>query len=140
MEISTIEKVWELQKRLEAFPLVSTPTNHRVWGGLYAREIFIAAGTIWIGRVHRKDHFFVVLEGSSTMTTDEGPRRLEGPEVLMVKAGSKRAGICHTDCRFITFHRTEFTDIDEVVEDLVEIEPNSLYDNLNGILPPKEDL
>ena len=140
MELTTVEKVWELQKRLEAFPLVSTPTNHRVWGGLYAREISIAAGTIWVGRVHKRDHFFVVLEGLSTMTTDEGPRRLQAPEVLMVKAGSKRAGICHTDCRFITFHRTDETELEKIVDDLVKAEPNTKYDYLNGIIPPKEDL
>jgi hypothetical protein len=140
MELATVEKVWELQRTLRALPQATLPTRHFLCNGMYGREIFIPAGTVYIGKVHRTDHFFVILRGQSVMTTDEGTRNIQAPEVLVVKAGSKRAGVALSDCIFIAFHRTDETEIDDIEADLTEPDPTSCYDVFNKLLPFKENL
>lgn len=134
------EQIVEFERRAKSLPQVAMPTKHMLVNGMYGREIFIPAGTIYVGKTHKTDHFFIILSGNSTMTTDDGVMNIEGPRVLTVKAGSKRMGVANTDCRFIAIHRTDQVELLDIEKDLTEFEPNSRYNVLNEIVPPKEDL
>lgn len=140
MDMIVKEQIGTLQKLLANLPQVDMPTRHWLINGMYGRLIFIPAGTAYVGRVHKTDHFFIILHGRSTMTTDDGPQSLEGPMILEVKAGSKRAGIAHTDCFFIAIHRTDKTNLEDIAKDLVEEDPTGRYDIYNHVKPLLEDL
>jgi hypothetical protein len=141
MDMAVRQSIDKVQTELAKFPQVGDmKTNHFLVNGMYAREIFIPAKTLYVGKVHKTDHYFVVLAGSTVMTTDDGTQTVDAPALLTVKAGSKRMGIAITDCRFVAFHRTDKTELIDIEEDLTEYEPNSRYNVLNQEIPLKEDL
>tara|TARA_R110000744_G_scaffold56386_3_gene118963 strand:- start:1826 stop:2386 length:561 start_codon:yes stop_codon:yes gene_type:complete len=96
---------------------VAIPVEHRFSGGIYAREITIPKGTLLTGRIHKFDHFDIMLSGDVTVSTDNGEvKRLTGLNIMEGKAGKKRAGFAHEDTHWITFHSAEERDPKEMYE------------------------
>jgi hypothetical protein len=119
-------------------PQIEMPTDHWLILGMYARRILIPAQTVFVGRVHKKPHFFITAMGVATISTDDGFQRVNAPSILCVAPGTKRVGVAHTDCVFITVHRTDETDLKAIAEDLVEYDPRARYDEANNIVQLKE--
>ena len=113
----SVEAVRELEAALIGFPQVDLSTTHLVHGGLSARTILIPAGTVLTGALTNCDNV-CVLCGDITVTTDTGPVRLLGFNVLPAKAGSKRVGVAHADTWWTTLHRTDLTDIAAIEEEM----------------------
>lgn len=118
--ISTPERRDKLQS-LELAMLqedqVSIPVNHMFSGGIYAREITIPKGTLLTGRIHKFDHFDIMLSGDVTVSTDSGEvKRLTGLNIMEGKAGKKRAGYAHEDTHWITFHSAEERDPEQMYD------------------------
>lgn len=82
------------------------PVEHHFHDGMYIREIVIPAGTILTGRIHKYDHFDIMLSGDITVSTNDGVRRMEGFHILNGNRGKKRAGYAHSDTHWITVHRS----------------------------------
>ena len=96
---------------------VDIPVKHRFSGDIYAREITIPKGTLLTGRIHKFDHFDIMLSGDVTVSTDNGEvKRLTGLNIMEGKAGKKRAGYAHEDTHWITFHSAEERDPEEMYE------------------------
>ncbi len=96
---------------------VDIPVEHRFSGGIYAREITIPKGTLLTGRIHKFDHFDIMLSGDVTVSTDSGEvKRLTGLNIMKGSAGKKRAGYAHEDTHWITFHSAEERDPEEMYE------------------------
>mgnify|MGYP000462780243 CR=1 FL=1 len=91
------------------------PLIHSFGGGMYVREIFIPAGILLTGKIHKHEHPNFLMEGKVSMITEDGGARvMEGPQSLMSPAGCKRALFTHTPTWWITVHlnpngHTEFT-------------------------------
>ena len=105
----SILEVRRLEQALAVLPQVDVQPQLVVHGKLAARTIFIPAGTILTGVLTNCDNVCVVC-GDITVTTDEGPRRLTGYNILSAKAGSKRAGVAHSDTWWTTIHHTMLVD------------------------------
>jgi hypothetical protein len=96
---------------------VTIPVEHRFSGDIYAREIKIPKGTLLTGRIHKFDHFDIMLSGDVTVSTDNGEvKRLTGLNIMEGKAGKKRAGFTHEDTHWITFHAVEERNPEEMYE------------------------
>lgn len=96
---------------------VPIDVNHRFNGGIYAREITIPKGTLLTGRIHKFDHFDIMLSGDISVSTDTGEvKRLTGLNIMEGKAGKKRAGYAHEDTHWITFHCAEERNPEEMYE------------------------
>ncbi len=94
------------------------PLTHHICNGVYARELFIPAGTILTGRIHKTKHISIIQQGDISVMTEEGMKRIQGPAVIQSEKGMKRAGYTHADTIWITIHPTELTDIDEIENSL----------------------
>jgi hypothetical protein len=81
------------------------PLLHEFPHGLYVRTIFIPAGTVLTGKLHRHPHPNLLHEGIVEVVTEEGGTEfLEGP-CFMISAGlTKRALVAHTDVIWTTIH------------------------------------
>src|SRR6185369_9560089 len=101
------ESVVRLQREMEKMPQVELPTEHHFADGMYCRSLFRPAGTLIVGKVHRKEHFYIVASGTIKVTTDDGVREITGPAVLVSSPGTKRAVLALTDATCMTVHRTE---------------------------------
>lgn len=96
--------IYRLEAELLKLPQVEMPVEHAFCSGLYARTMHIPAGTALTGAEHAADCFFVVREGCLFVTTDAGPVELKVGQMLVSRAGTKRAGVAFTDVVITTFH------------------------------------
>ena len=111
------ERVRELEDHLAQLPQIALPTSHLVHAGMYARTVFIPAGTVLTGALTLQDNV-CVMHGGITVTTDDGPQVLEGFHVLPALAGSKRAGVAHLDTWWTTLWTTDLEDVGAIEESL----------------------
>ena len=100
----TRERILSLEAAMEGAPQVECPLRHFFANGLYARELFIPAGTCAVGKIHRHEQMTMVLGDVTIVTPGEEPRRITSCEVFVSPAGIKRAVYAHSDTFFTTFH------------------------------------
>jgi hypothetical protein len=96
--------VFALQRQLEQLNQVELPLTHHFAPGLYAREIFLPAGTIVIGKVHRHAHPNHIKSGHVIVATAEGVMELKGEQKFISPPGTKRALIVIEDTVWTTYH------------------------------------
>ena len=95
------------------------PLAHTFAPGAYARTILIPKDTLLVGKIHRHAHLNMLMEGTVSVATEEGPIVMQAPKVLVSKAGTKRVVYAHTDVIWTTVHLTESTDLDEIEEQII---------------------
>ena len=95
------------------------PVKHSFADGCYIREIFNPANELLVTKIHKKEHPFFLMEGKMSILTEEGIQHIEAPYNGITKPGTKRIIYTHTDCKFITVHATEKTDIKEIEKDVI---------------------
>lgn len=120
-------KVRRLQGELAQLPQYEPRTRHYFADGMYCREVYRDAGVLVVGRVHKKEHLYVIASGTVQMTTDEGVREVTGPAVFVCKPGTKRAVLSLTPATCLTMHRTDNTDLEALERELVEDDPDACY-------------
>jgi hypothetical protein len=112
------EKITELEKAIQNVPTecqVSFENLHNFCPGLYARTVFMPAGTVLTSKIHKTQHFFVVSKGSCTVVNSHGERELiTAPYLGTTMPGTKRALLIHEDTIWTTFHATDLTDVAEI--------------------------
>ena len=113
------QKVDRLESFILQMPQVDLQTTHALSGCVYARTIFIPAGTVLTGAVHKKDHINVV-HGDISVSTDDGMKRITGYHVLPTKAGMKRHGFAHGDTHWTTLCETQLDEVEAIENELVE--------------------
>lgn len=81
------------------------PLTHKFCDGMYVREIFIPAGTLLTGKIHKHEHPNFLLMGTASMITEDGGLiMMSAPQSLISPAGCKRAIYALTDLRWVTVH------------------------------------
>jgi hypothetical protein len=113
------EQIAELGALLRQMPQVNPQTTHMLCGGVYARSVFMPAGTAVVGCIHKSNHIIVQVCGDTTITTPDGPVRLTGWHMFPVKAGAARALYIHEDTIWTSFHHTTKTTVEEIENDLI---------------------
>lgn len=114
------------QSMLERGAVVELPVTHRFTPGLYAREIFMPAGTLLTSKIHRTEHPYVVLTGRvSVLIPGVGVETLEAGHCGVTKSGTRRVLFIHEDTRWVTFHpladgESSEADLPAIEERLIE--------------------
>ena len=93
---------------------------HRFSDGVYARELFIGAGELIVGKKHKTEHFNIISKGDISIATQEGVMRVEAPYTFVSKAGIQKIVYAHTDTVWTTIHKTDLTDIPTLEREMVE--------------------
>lgn len=126
--VSLRQKVEALQQMVSALPQYEPETRHFFHGGMYCREVWREAGVLVIGKVHRKEHFYLIASGTVLITDGDGmPQRFTGPHLITSAPGVKRAVHAVTDVLCMTFHRTDATSIEAAEAELVDDDPDAMY-------------
>ena len=129
------QAVEALQVELSKLPQVELPTEHIFHGGMYCRQLFQPAGSLVVGKVHKKEHFFMVVQGTVAITGDGETLLYTAPFMLTSKPGTKRALYAETDVVYMTIHRADSTTVEAVEDELVENDPTSMFAVGNKIKP-----
>jgi hypothetical protein len=112
------KQVFAIEERMKILdlPPVETICPHTDYfsKGVYGREIFIPAGTILIGKIHKYEQMNVLLSGDLSVLTEDGVKRVRPPFVVVSPPGTKRIAYAHVDSRWLTVHGTELRDVDEI--------------------------
>ncbi len=114
-------------ERIESFNLLESmlleheqpeiPVTHRFHGDMYMREITLKKDTLLTGRIHKFDHFDIMLSGKIMVSTNDGEvKELSGLNIMKGKAGKKRAGYVLEDTYWITIHSAQEQDPENMIE------------------------
>jgi len=113
------KSILSLEDELRKHEQLDLPVKHFFAPGLYVREIFMPAGSVVTGKIHKHAHFNVILAGKVTVSTEFGVEEYEAPCRFVSEPGTKRAVYVHEDCIWQTFHPTDKTDLAEIEEDVI---------------------
>jgi hypothetical protein len=127
------DKVETLQAEVSKLPQYEPKTKHTFYAGMYCREVWRAAGVLIVGKVHKKEHFYLIVSGTVAITTDDGVQSITGPHLLCSKPGTKRAVYAETDALCMTFHVVEAKTVEDAENELVEIDTNSMFTIGNNV-------
>jgi len=128
--------ILKLQAEMAKLPQVELETLHYFADGMYCRWLYRPKGTLIVGKVHKKEHFYLVIQGCVQVEKT----LYRAPSICVSAAGTKRAVLALEDSVCITIHRTDKTDLDEIEKEIVEDDPDALFDFRNHLklkeLPP----
>ncbi len=135
--VPTKDEILRLQSEMVKMPQAELETEHYFSGGMYCRKLIRPAGTLIVGKVHKKDHFFLCAKGQIIAWSEKGMVTLNEGDVICSKAGTKRVTLAVTDAIGITFHRTNKTDLDKIEKELIEPDETALFDACNKLKIPE---
>lgn len=96
-----------------------TDTQHYQIKGVYARTMFVPAGMLVTGKIHNFESIGILAQGTMRITNGETSVVVSAPYISVDKPGIKRLGYAETDCTFISVHRTDAVEINDIEDELV---------------------
>jgi hypothetical protein len=132
--VATLASIERLQAAAAKLPQAELHTEHFFADGMYCRALFRAADTLIIGKVHLREHFYMVMSGEVTIVGDGYKERVKAPRVFVSKPGTKRAVYAHEDSLCLTVHRTDETDLDKIEAELIEEDETAMFDSHNKLI------
>lgn len=114
------DKVAALGHAMLGLPQVEMPVWHHFAPGVYAREIFMPAGTIVVGHKHKTEHLNIITQGECIVSMDGRVMRLKAGGVVKSNEGCQKAFYIISGTKWITIHPTEETDMDKLEEIHIE--------------------
>ena len=71
------------------------------------------------------------MKGEMSIITEEGSERIKAPYQGITKAGTKRVIYTHSECVFITVHRTDNLSVTDIENEVIA----SSFDEVNLTVP-----
>jgi quercetin dioxygenase-like cupin family protein len=134
-EVAELSNVKRLQELMAKMPQVQLETRHYFADGMYCREVPRPAGTVIVGKVHKREHFYMVTKGRVAVVVGNESKEYVAPCIIVSKPGTKRAVYAIEDSVCLTVHRTNLVDLDEIEAELLEYDETSLFDARNELKP-----
>ena len=109
------------------------PLTHTFSESVYCREIFMPAGMIVVGHVHKTTHINIVSKGKALVWMNGEVVEITAPFTFESKAGVRKVLYIIEDMFWSTIHVTNETDTDKLKDILVDIKASEglTLDNLN---------
>lgn len=98
------EKVAYLAHQFLKLPQTPCPLTHILQPGVYIREMFLPAGTLFLGRAHRYGHECRLVSGSVIHITAEGKQMISAPFTMHTVPGYHMVLYAMTDAVGRTIH------------------------------------
>ena len=118
-ELGTMPEILRIEQELLQMPQVELPIEHYQIDGVYARSMFIPAGTLLTGKIHNFESIAILAKGRIRITNGTESYIISEGHIMVDKPGVKRLGYAETDVIFITVHRTDNTEIEAIEKELV---------------------
>lgn len=109
--------------RRELVP-VECPIANYFAPGLYAREMFIPAGTTLTGKIHKYANLSIMSKGALELFLEDGTTQIvRAPFTYVSPPGTRRAAHALEDTVWTVIHATEKTDVDEIEREFIAQSP-----------------
>ena len=129
-------QVENIQTALSRLPQYEPITDHYFHGGMYCRKVSRIAGALVVGKVHKKEHFYICVTGQMIVWNENGATLLNAGDVLLSPPGTKRVVYAITDAIGMTMHIVNAKTIEEAETELVEEDLSSTYSIGNKVKIP----
>lgn len=115
------EKVAHMAKAMLRRNPIEAPVFHHFSPGLYLREIRMAAGCVVVGKIHKTEHFNILVQGACLLIHEDfTSEELRAPMVFVSKAGVQKVLYILEDMIWMTTHVTEETNLVKLEAELIE--------------------
>lgn len=94
-------------------------TAHYFAPGLYGRRLVLEPDSVIVGKIHKADHTFMLLQGECWLASTAGLQHIEAPYTCKSKQGIQRAIFAETKCILLTIHTTNTTDLKQLERELI---------------------
>jgi hypothetical protein len=135
-QILTLQDAMEQALAAGELDPAACPVTHHFAPGAYGREIFIPAGSLVVGKIHKHAHLNVISQGECSVYTEDGIREFKAPHTFVSQPGTKRVVLARTDLVWTTVHVTNETELDKI-EDYVIAKSYDELAQLEGTEPMK---
>lgn len=127
------DAIASLEQYVRALPQAELPTRH-FWSNddrMYCRAVFRKAGVVIIGKVHKKEHLYLVMHGRVQIGKTEYP----AGSIVVSTPGTQRAVFALEDSECATVHLldTPTRDLNLIEQELLEPCPDALFDSSNKL-------
>lgn len=126
-------KVMDLQEAMSQFPQVELETKHYFAEGMYCRWLYRPIGTTIVGKIHKKEHFYIIAKGKVAVSDGDQTKIYEAGDVIVSRPGTKRAVHALEDSICLTVHRTNKHNLDKIEKELIIPERGALFDARNKL-------
>lgn len=124
------QQILEIEATCKKQEQVDVLVEHFFANGVYARQMYLPAGVLAVGKIHKFENICVVSKGVVRVTTDEGFDVITAPATFVGKAGVKRVLLALEDTIWTTFH----TSIDDDLEKIEQHHIAPSYEELRLLL------
>lgn len=121
----------ELTRQLLAIPEADPKqfdVKHTFQDGVYMRELFIPAGTLVVGKIHKLPCLNIVSMGKLSLLTEFGSRIVSAGYTAPSQAGIQKVGYAHEDTVFVNVFRTDVTDV-ALIDNVIAFDTLEEFDN-----------
>lgn len=132
-KVVTREQIMNLQNELAQCEQVEFELKHYHARGIYAREIFVPAGGIVVGKIQKYTHINTISQGRVIVITESGRMDISAPFTFVSEAGAKRCCVVLEDTIWTTYHATERESLEEIEDELIAPDFGALDAFLKGI-------
>ena len=108
-----------LEVEIGAMEQLEQQLTHYFADGIYARELFLPAGALLVGKIHKTTHINIISKGKISVATENGSEIIEAPATIVSPPGTKRAGYVIEDTVWTTIHGSHETDLEVLEKELI---------------------
>ncbi len=128
------QQMEELESVLKEYPQADLRLDHFFAHGTYTRVLYLPAGTMLTGKIHRYSCINIVAQGRIKVVTDEGKIEISAPHIFVSGPGVKKAGYVIEDAIWINVHPWEGAEDLEAIEQQVIIPSNEALENQEDLI------
>ena len=93
------------------------PLEHTFADGVYVRQMYMPKDTAVVGKIHKREHVWFLLQGCISVATENKIEEYEAPCYVVSPGGSKRVILALEDSIFVNIHPNPSN-----TQDLIELE------------------
>jgi len=116
------ELIMEAQEKMLTIPeedKLELPVQNHFAKDIYGRELFMPAGSMIMGKIHKHSSLNILAQGTIILVTEDGRREISAPYTVASQPGIKRMIYALTDATWITVHGTDETDVEKIEEKFI---------------------
>ena len=120
------DKLFTIGKSLNALDNVEFPMEYQFSDGVHTRQITMPKSAVVIGHKHKTEHFNMILQGRALVNMNGIVSEISAPAVFSTKAGVRKILYILEEMVWVTVHKTDKTDFEEIKKEIVEYEEDTL--------------